>query len=467
MRLADRYILRNHVGPFFLGLSVLTFVFVIDIFYSFLELFLVSKVPVMVVAELILLSLGHIFALTIPMAVLVATMMAFSQMVAENEITAMRSGGISLYRIVSGPFLAALAVTILLFGFHNNVLPETNHRLKNLLMAVRTKKPALDIKPRRFITSIPGYTLYAERKDEATGRLYQLRIYREERGQNPTVIAAREADFVHDEASNLLMMVLRTGEQFEADLASPRRFQITVFDRMNILLRDIDRSLRRQEHEHRGDREMSMGMMRDKIVRHREELSRLDERLGAEAEGQIERTLALLAPAARESYLRAKDASPDSLRAGRRGRPRTNATRIQEEENTLRSLVNLQLSQASVERRILRYEVEIHKKVAIPVSCIVFILLGAPVAIKTGRGGTGWGISFSLLLFTIYYVFLVGGEELADRQYLAPWLAMWTPNILLIAFGAWLLVWTNRESRPFSLLTRVLGWRETRRRRAP
>jgi len=466
MRLADRYILRNHVGPFFLGLSVLTFVFVIDIFYSFLELFLVSKVPAMVVAELILLSLGHIFALTIPMAVLVATMMAFSQMVAENEITAMRTGGISLYRIVSGPLLAALAVTVLLVGFHNNVLPETNHRLKNLLMAVRTKKPALDIKPGRFISTIPGYTLYAERKDEATGRLYELRVYQEERGQSPTVITAREADFVHDEASNLLKMILRDGEQFEADLSDPRRFQITVFERMNILLRDIDRSLRRQEHEHRGDREMSMGMMRDKIERHRTELAGLDERLGAEAQGQLERTLALLVPASRESYLRAK-LPPDSLRAGRRGRRRAAAARVQEEENTLRSLANLQLSQASVERRILRYQVEIHKKVAIPVSCIVFILLGAPLAIKTGRGGTGWGISFSLLLFTIYYVFLVGGEELADRQYLAPWLAMWTPNILLIAFGTWLLIWTNRESRPFSLLTRALGWREARRRRTP
>ena len=119
-----------------------------------------------------------------------------------------------------------------------------------------------------------------------------------------------------------------------------------------------------------------------------------------------------------------------------------------------------------MERKIRRYQVEIHKKYSIPFACIVFILLGAPVAIKTGRSGMGWGITFSILLFTMYYVFLVSGEELADRQLLAPWLAMWAANILLVAFGAWMLVRTNRESRPFPLVMRLVDWRERKREAA-
>ena len=87
------------------------------------------------------------------------------------------------------------------------------------------------------------------------------------------------------------------------------------------------------------------------------------------------------------------------------------------------------------------------------------------MAIKTGRSGTGWGITFSLALFTIYYIFLVGGEELADREFLSPWLAMWAANIILLVFGAWMLFWTNRESQPFSLVTRVADWWSDRRER--
>lgn len=456
MRLADRYILRNHVGPFLLGLSVLTFIFVIDILYTFLELFLVNKVSAKVVLELILLSLGHIFALTIPMAVLVATMMAFSQMVAENEITAMRSGGISLFRIVAAPLVGALLMTVFMFVFNNFVLPESNHRLKNLLMAVRSKKPALDIKAGRFIESIPGYTLYTQKKDETSGRLDGLLIFKEERGKSPTVISAENAAFFRDDGRDILKLGLNTGEQFDVELDDPSRLQITVFERMDILLRDIDRNLQRQEHEHRGDREMSVAMMRDKIRRNQEEIDRLDERLAGEARKQLTKTLALRDPVNRRSYLERKGLP-------RSGTDRPGPVRIQEEENTLRSLSNLMLSRDSMDRKSRRYAVEVHKKYSIPFACLVFILLGAPVAIKTGRSGTGWGITFSIVLFTLYYVFLVGGEELADRQLLVPWLAMWAANLALTVFGIWMLVRTNRESRPFSLLARLMERRERQR----
>ncbi len=465
MRLADRYILRNHVGPFLLGLSVLTFIFVIDVLYTFLEYFLVNKVPAEVVAELVLLSLGHIFAMTIPMAVLVATMMAFSQMVAENEITAMRSGGISLYRIIAAPLAAALAMTVFMFFFNNFLLPETNHRLKNLLIAVRSKKPALDIKPGRFIDKIPGYTLYAERKDEGSNELFDLLIFQEERGRNPSIISARKASFVQDEEQNLMKMALDTGEQFEADLSAGREFQITVFDRMDLLMPDINSDLERREHEHRGDREMTVGMMRSKVDRNREDLANLDQRLGREAEKQLEKVIGLLDTETRQAYLSSKGVRPvaadaDSAAAERRAATRRHRkTRIQEEENTQRALSNLILSRDSVKRKIRRFQVEIHKKFSIPFACIVFILLGAPMAIKTGRSGTGWGITFSLILFTVYYIFLVGGEELADRQYLSPWLAMWSVNIILVLFGSWMLFWTNRESRPFAFMNWLAGFR--------
>jgi lipopolysaccharide export system permease protein len=409
-----------------------------------------------VVVELLLLSLGHIFALTIPMAILVSTMMAFSQMVSENEITAMRSGGISLYRIIAAPLAAALLATLCMFLFNNYILPETNHRLKNLLVAVRSKKPALDIKPGRFIDDLPGYTLYVEGKDNASSELYDLLIFQRERGGNPSIISARRANFVKDEEQDLMKMALRYGEQFEASLESGRQFQITVFDRMDLLMPDIDSDMERRDQEHRGDREMSVAQMNDRVRRNREDLDRLDERMAQEARKQLEQMLALLIPQQRAGYLRGKGVEPAAAEAGA-GVPseRRRPPLIRDEENTERALSNLVLSRDSVERKIRRYQVEIHKKYAIPFACLVFILLGAPMAIKTGRSGTGWGIAFSLSLFTIYYVFLVGGEELADREFLAPWLAMWAANLILLVFGTWMLFWTNRESRPFSLLTRI------------
>ena len=81
------------------------------------------------------------------------------------------------------------------------------------------------------------------------------------------------------------------------------------------------------------------------------------------------------------------------------------------------------------------FEIEIHKKYALAVACIVFTLLGVPVAIRFPRGGIGLVIGMSLVVFTIYYIGLIGGEELGDRGVVSPFFAMWTANLLFAAVG--------------------------------
>jgi len=119
------------------------------------------------------------------------------------------------------------------------------------------------------------------------------------------------------------------------------------------------------------------------------------------------------------------------------------------------------------------YEVEIHKKLAISAACVIFALLGVPVAIRFPRGGVGLVIGTSLAVFSIYYVGLIGGEELGDRLVLSPFLAMWTPNLIFIAVGLTLLASVRREGSTAhggdwgELRDALFGWvLKLRRRRA-
>ena len=93
-----------------------------------------------------------------------------------------------------------------------------------------------------------------------------------------------------------------------------------------------------------------------------------------------------------------------------------------------------------------KFLVEYHKKYAIPVACFVFLLIGAPVGVRARRGGMGFAMGMSTLVFVFYYLALTGGENLADRRLLPPWLGMWISNIVFFAFGAWLLRRTARET---------------------
>lgn len=106
--------------------------------------------------------------------------------------------------------------------------------------------------------------------------------------------------------------------------------------------------------------------------------------------------------------------------------------------------------------------VEYHKKFAIPIACIVFVLIGAPIGVRSRRGGYGFAMGMSALVFVFYYLALTGGEDLADRRLLPPWLSMWLANLVFFAFGAWLLRRTARETaRGRFLLFRLIPrrWR--------
>jgi lipopolysaccharide export system permease protein len=90
-------------------------------------------------------------------------------------------------------------------------------------------------------------------------------------------------------------------------------------------------------------------------------------------------------------------------------------------------------------RDISRYQVEIQKKFSVAFSCVVFVLIGAPIGVITRRGGIGTGLGISLIFFVVYYIFLIGGEELADRRFVSPAVAMWAANVIVGLVGLYLV----------------------------
>jgi len=98
----------------------------------------------------------------------------------------------------------------------------------------------------------------------------------------------------------------------------------------------------------------------------------------------------------------------------------------------------------SARERAAIFEVEIQKKYAIAAACLVFALVGAPVALRFQRGGVGLVLGVSVAVFTVYYVGLIGGEELGNRLMVSPFFAMWTPNLVFTIAGL-VGVWRIRK----------------------
>ena len=458
----ERYILRNHIGPFFFSLSLITFIFIMDFILRYIDLFLNKGVKFHIVLQTFVLSLGHMFALIIPMAVLPATLMTFGSLASENEITAMKASGISLFRMILPGFVVATLLAGGMIVYNNRVLPESNHKLLNLLIDINKKKPTVEIKENVFIDAFEGYNIYVRHKNDKTGEIGDVQIFESDPklGLLKTV-TAEKGTLKYLEKEGILRFELENAEIHEMprgnDASTYRR---TILKNYVMNIKDVDRSLTRSQRNYRGDREMSAGMMRDKIAEIRGEIADTEAKMGEMASVQVRNALALLFHAAARDSVPAATAAlaevaPASGPSTGKPRPRIQAqgaeSRVPALEETSRisttrrALESQRDIKASYVRQIDRYRVEIHKKYSIPFACVIFVLIGSPIAIRLGRSGMNMAIGLSILVFLVYYVCLIGGEKLADREYVSPLMAMWVPNLIFGVAAALLIRSTTLE----------------------
>lgn len=438
MKILYRYILKEHIGPFFLGFSVITFILVMDFIVNILDLIIDKGLGVSIVSEIFLLNLAWIAALSIPMAVLIATLMAFGRLSADNEITAIKASGTSLYRMITPSLATAIGIAILLVWFNDHVLPEANHRARSLMSAIHRKRPVISIKDKEgiFINDFPGYSLLIKKINERTSELKGVTIYDQRNKKFPVTIRANRGIMRFTPDGEKLTLHLFDGEIHELDQADPTRYRRLTFERYSLSLDCEGTRLRRIDSRHRGDREMTIEMMRRKIAGLQRDIDQHQRKIITIAKGHLGKHSPDRAEILENNLQNNPIEGSKLIRSPGFIKDRRTRQQLQSE---LRLIENKQ-------KQINRYLVEIHKKYSIPAACIIFILIGAPLGIMARQGGWAVGLGISLGFFLLYWAFLIGGEELADRGIVPPFWAMWIPNFLIGGAGAYLIFKTVRET---------------------
>ena len=428
MRILPLYILREHIGPFLFGLFIITFVLVMDFILEILNLIITRGLNAYTVLEMFGLNLAWMLALSIPMAVLVATLMAFGRMSADNEITALRSTGVSLYRIVFPVILASLVIAVGLVFFNNLILPDANHKARLLMTQIYQKRPTLNIKENVFIDEIPGYHILIKRIDPRSSKIGDILIYDQRDRIIPRTIFAKKGNLEFSADGNTLIMELYDGEIHETDEKEPTQYRRVTFDKQVIFINEVTPELTMTGSDYRTDREMSVERMRKEIKEIAQQIDPQKEKLN--------------------SLQVSLDTLPD-VAPGKPFREFTQSERqkFHHKQRLLRERQQTQQVIRQSQHRINSFKVEIHKKYSIPVACLVFVLIGAPLGIMAKRGNIVIGLGLSLGFFVLYWAFLIAGEELADRMLITPFWAMWSANILIGAAGLYLLVKSAREIR--------------------
>lgn len=429
------YILKRHAAPFFGSFLFLMSVFILQFVMKFMDQLVGKGLSGAVIAELMLLNLAWMVVLAVPMAVLVATLMAFGSMASTNEVTAMKASGVSLYRMIVPVAIAALIVTYLMIEFNNKVLPEANHRSKTLTIDIRRKKPTLSLVPGLFNQDMPGYSMLVRKTFEESNALEGVTIYNHSDPNKNTVITAKHGTLSFSSDYRKLIMDLYDGEIHELDHSKPNLYRTIKFQRQRIttLSEGFDFERSAVDKFSRGDRELSSGEMRYMV----DSLKGLSE--------VIKKRIDDYTVGLQEKFFLGS-ISPSTPAIGF-WKNVEQYTSINSQLMFYRNNIDNEISNFVYQQKQIReYLVEIHKKYSIPFACFVFILVGAPLGVMARRGGFGIAASLSLGFFLLYWASLIGGEKLADRHVIEPWIGMWGANIFIGILGLFLTYKVAKEN---------------------
>ncbi len=542
MKIIDKYVLKEHLGPLLFALSALTSLLLLNYVAKQFGKLVGKGLEWSIIGEFFLLALPFTVAMTVPMAVLMSTLYAFSRMAAENEITAFKASGVSIGRLMKPAILASILLSFGMIIFNDQLLPRSNHRLSQLQSDVIRKKPTFALKEQVTNRVTDRLWLRAGHITPGTGQMREVIIYDFTDPEHSRTIHADSGTLAITADQRDLSLDLYDGVMQEFPRAAPgfaaagrassnsgaAVYQQTFFDHASRFIRDVGNQLVRSDGpQPKSERERTVCELQDGYATAAAEYSIAHAdmerfaRLAAEegktfevprrrttyaknglgalycrglawigiktaaaasatpslAQAQIVDTTSAvpISMAAQDSLAAAATARVDTaVRRGSGIAPSMGGVEGVFEAASLRAQINLMA--------INSYDVEIHKKFALATACTVFILLGAPIALRFPRGGVGVVIGVSLAVFALYYVGLIAGETASKAGYLPPFIAMWTANMVFTAIGFILFMRAGRESstsrggdmaemmetgrRALARLGRKLGFRGDRRRKA-
>ena len=425
-----RYILKAHFAPFIISFFIVIFVFTFQFIYKYIDNLVGKGLSWWVITQLITLNLAWMVTLAGPMAVLIATLMAFGSLSSTNETTVMRSTGLSTFRLIFPVLVISGVLCYALVLFNNKVLPEANHRTRVLMTDIQRTKPTFVIEAGRFTDDISGYNMLVRKTYENSNKLEGVFIIDNSNQVYSNTLTADSGQINFSRDYTKIILDLYNGEIHQIDKKNPnssyRKIQfekhIVSIDAQGFGFSNSDESA-----FSRGDRELSADSMRTIV-------NNIKNGTKADAANTILQYQSVANEFAKLNYDTTKvDSAVNAV----------NKLKVQSLLNRFKGLRQKYLSQTQVQqannKQIDMYLVEIYKKYSIPFACVVFVLIGAPLGLITRKGGFGVAAGMSLGFFLLYWACLIGGEKLADRELLSPFLSMWVANFILGAAGVYLV----------------------------
>ena len=466
LRKLDIFILKSFsllfAGTFFICL----FIFMMQFLWRYVDDMVGKGLELGVLAQFFFYASLTLVPASLPLAVLLASLITFGNFGERFELIAMKAAGISLTQIMRPLVVMICFVCCLSFYFQNVIGPKAQTKLWTLLISMRQKSPELDIPERAFYDQIDGYNLYVEHKDRETGMLYNVMIYNFANGfDNAQIIRADSGKLEMTEDKQHLFLHLYSGEQFENLQEQNMKQQNVPYRResfsekhalieFNANFNMIDEGFMTNQSNSKD-----MSMLQASIDSMRvlvDSIGTLNYKAAAQNNFRIHYENR------REDSLKVKEAvianyDLDSIKSkltpAERQKYLTNMLTSANNQLSDLDFKNISMTQTLVSLR--RHMTAWHEKITLSLACLVFFFIGAPLGGIIRKGGLGMPVVISVLIFIFYYIVNNTGYKLARDGNWAAWEGMWLSTAILAPVGAYLTYKSNTDSVALNIETYI------------
>ncbi|MBB4035658.1 lipopolysaccharide export system permease protein [Dysgonomonas hofstadii] len=462
--------------------GICLFIFIMQFLWRYIEDLVGKGLDNVVLFELFLYAALQLIPMSLPLSLLLASLMAFGNMGERLELLAVKASGVSLLKAMKPLIMLVACISIGAFFFQNEAMPRINVKFRSLLISIKQKSPELDIPEGSFYSGINNYSLYVKKKNKETGMLKDVMIYDTSSGfDNMSVFVCDSALMRVSEDKKYLVLNLFYGQRFanfqQADItntSNARRRndnQFVPYGRENFKEKEIiipfDANFERMDESNLEGTQIAKN-----IVQLGQSIDSMSLRLDS-INVKDRRTIGqhtYLSYKMSDSYKKEK-AARDSINKIEKRDKKITENRIDFDSllaSFSRNDMSQYLSAASVEadnskfnviewnqkkslqKNIRLHEVEWHRKFTLSFACLIFFFIGAPLGAIIRKGGLGMPVVVSVALFIIYYIIDNVGYKMARDGVWYVWQGMWLSSAVLFPLGVFLTYKAMNDSALFN-----------------
>jgi lipopolysaccharide export system permease protein len=464
MKKVDKFVLKSFIGPLILTFFIVLIILLLQFLWMYVDELAGKGLDFKILAELLYQFALSFVPTALPLAILLAALMTFGNMGEFSELTALKSSGISLQRIMRPLIVLIGFLCIVSFLFSNYVLPYSNRQARTLLYDIRRKRPDINLQAGSFNNDIDGFSIKVTSKDPITNRLDKLIIYdhRDRRG-NISVITADSGYIKVTPDETEMIMILYNGVSFtemqEKNVGPQERRYPTrkdVFKEQSYVLSLSGFDLERSEIDMFKSNSWMLNLEQLTYF-----IDSLTTRFNTQQNNQFKEFngsklyLQRNFPSGIENKNDASEVSKgivafdanalfDSLSVYEK---RTVLSTVIENLKDASNYLTTKNEATKYDiRRLKRYEVDWNKKLTLPFACLVFFFIGAPLGSIIRKGGLGTPAVISIFFFVIWYVISLSGEKLVEENLISTFAGMWAASYILLPVGIFLTYKASTDS---------------------